>query len=92
MTSVGASKAGIIGFTQTVARELAKRMIEHALQIGARQETPLETVEARELGTAIEAAIEAITFSSTSDDPTVGGTKKDPGPSFVRGRPSTRRS
>jgi RNA polymerase sigma-70 factor, ECF subfamily len=37
--------------------ETPEAMQATALQIGARQETPLETVEAKELGTAIEAAI-----------------------------------
>jgi RNA polymerase sigma-70 factor, ECF subfamily len=37
--------------------ETPEAMQATALQIGARQETPLDTVEAKELGTAIEAAI-----------------------------------
>jgi RNA polymerase sigma-70 factor, ECF subfamily len=37
--------------------ETPEAMQATALQIGARQESPLETVEAKELGTAIEAAI-----------------------------------
>lgn len=37
--------------------ETPEAMQATALQIGARQETPLETVEAKELGSAIEAAI-----------------------------------
>ena len=37
--------------------ETPQAMQATALQIGARQETPLDTVEAKELGTAIEAAI-----------------------------------
>jgi len=37
--------------------ETPEAMRATALQIGARQETPLDTVEAKELGTAIEAAI-----------------------------------
>jgi RNA polymerase sigma-70 factor, ECF subfamily len=37
--------------------ETPEAMQANALQIGARQESPLDTVEAKELGTAIEAAI-----------------------------------
>src|SRR5215211_2492680 len=37
--------------------ETPEAMQATALQIGARQESPLETVEAKELGGAIEAAI-----------------------------------
>jgi RNA polymerase sigma-70 factor (ECF subfamily) len=37
--------------------ETPEAMQATALQIGARQESPLDTVEAKELGTAIEAAI-----------------------------------
>jgi RNA polymerase sigma-70 factor (ECF subfamily) len=37
--------------------ETPEAMQATALQIGAKQETPLDTVEAKELGTAIEAAI-----------------------------------
>jgi RNA polymerase sigma-70 factor (ECF subfamily) len=40
--------------------ETPEAMQATALQIGARQETPLDTVEAKELGTAIEAAIGAL--------------------------------
>jgi RNA polymerase sigma-70 factor, ECF subfamily len=40
--------------------ETPEAMRATALQIGARQETPLDTVEAKELGTAIEAAIASL--------------------------------
>jgi RNA polymerase sigma-70 factor, ECF subfamily len=40
--------------------ETPEAMQATALQIGARQESPLDTVEAKELGTAIEAAIGAL--------------------------------